>query len=178
MMERLQGVMERLILLGLAAVPTALAKKIVSGSGVSTTTADGNLLLGCQQGPPSCRSPGRPGAELCLQKVFQALSTPLASRKMKHHYLRKEFVLEAMLQTSHLLIPRCSKAYGAELCSLASLPFGGKASLIMVLNNMALSLWAWIFMLQVISKLLTNALLQDSCKQSGDLLFPASARKG
>lgn len=33
-------------------------------------------------------------------------------------------------------------------------------------------------MLQVISKLLTNALLQDGCKQSGDLLFHASARKG
>lgn len=80
------------------------------------------------------------GAELCLQKVFQALSTPLASRKMKHLYLRKGFVLEAMLQTSRLLIPRCSKAYGAELCSLALLPFRGKASLIMILNNMALSL--------------------------------------
>lgn len=61
MMERLQEVMERLILLGLAAVPTALAKKIVSVSGVSTTTADGNLLLGCQRGPPSCWSPGGPG---------------------------------------------------------------------------------------------------------------------
>lgn len=33
-------------------------------------------------------------------------------------------------------------------------------------------------MLQVISQLLTNALLQDGCKQSGDLLFHASARKG
>lgn len=65
----------------------------------------------------------------------------LASCKMKHLYLRKEFVLEAMLQTSRLLIPRCSKAYGAELCSLPSLLFRGKASLIMVLNNMALSLW-------------------------------------
>lgn len=118
-MERLQGVMERLILLGLAAVPTALAKKTVSVSGVSTTTADGSLLLGCQRGPPSCWSPGGPGAELCLQKVFQALSTPLSSRKIKHLYLRKGFVLEAMLQTSRLLIPRCSEAYGGELCSAA-----------------------------------------------------------
>lgn len=33
-------------------------------------------------------------------------------------------------------------------------------------------------MLQVISKLLTNALLQDNCKQSDDLLFYASAREG
>lgn len=80
------------------------------------------------------------GAELCLQNVLEALSTLLASRKMKHLYLRKGFVLEAVLQTSRLLIPRCSKAYGAELCSLASLRFGGEASLIMVLNNMALSL--------------------------------------
>lgn len=141
-MERLQEVMERLILLGLAAVPTALAKKIVSVSGVSTTTADGNLLLGCQRGPPSCWSPGGPGGLSCAYlKLFQALSTLLPSGKMKHLYLRKGFVLEAMLQTSRLLIPRCSKACGAELCSLASLPFRGKASLIMVLNNMALSLW-------------------------------------
>lgn len=58
MMGRLQGVMERLILLGLAAVPTALAKKIVSVSGVCTTAADGNLLFGCWRGPPFCWSPG------------------------------------------------------------------------------------------------------------------------
>lgn len=58
MMGRLQGVMERLILLGLAAVPTALAKKIVSVSGVCTTTAKGNLLFGRWRGPLSCWSPG------------------------------------------------------------------------------------------------------------------------
>lgn len=57
MMGRLQGVMERLILLGLAAVPTALAKKIVSVSGVCAATADGNLLFGCRRGPLSSRSP-------------------------------------------------------------------------------------------------------------------------
>lgn len=51
MMGRLQGVMERLILLGLAAVPTALAKKIVSLSRVCTTNTDRNLLFGCWRGP-------------------------------------------------------------------------------------------------------------------------------
>lgn len=114
-MGRLQGVMERLILLGLAAVPTALAKKIVSVSGVCTTAADGNLLFGCWRGPPFCWSPGGGlGAEPRLWKAFQALSTLPASRKIKHLYLRKGFVLEAVLQTSRLLIPRCSEAYQAE----------------------------------------------------------------
>lgn len=55
------------------------------------------------------------GVELCLWEVFQALSAPLASRKIKHLYLRRGFVLEAVLPTSRLLIPTCSKAYGAEL---------------------------------------------------------------
>lgn len=136
-MEILQGVMQRLILLGLAAVPTALAKIIVS------------LHHNCQLEPAVWLPVGTPillkpwgtwGLSCAYRKCF-TLSTPLASPKMKHLYLRKGFVLEAMLQTSHFLIPRCSKAYGTELCSLASLPFGGKASLIMVLNNIPLSLW-------------------------------------
>lgn len=100
----------------------------------------GTCCLAAGGDPHPAGALGGLGAELCLQNVLEALSTLLASRKMKHLYLRKGFVLEAVLQTSRLLIPRCSKAYGAELCSLALLRFGGEASLIMVLNNMALSL--------------------------------------
>lgn len=61
------------------------------------------------------------GAGLCLWKVFQALSTPLASCKIKHLYLREGFVLEAVLQTSH---PLLLEAFPSRVVLVAALSFG------------------------------------------------------